>query len=113
MAKKGEIPSLENALESGFSELKSGEENIKVEKSENPSTENIGYDHSYGLKINSEEKRERFISKPIKATKTIVEKPIDVKIEQKGAVETPVVKNKKEVLDSPSSNIGDDFDVSW
>ena len=113
MARKGEIPSLENALESGFSELKSGEENIKVEKSKNPSKENIGYDHSYGLKINSEEKRERFISKPIKATKTIVEKSIDVKIEQEEVSDAPVVKNKKEVLDSPTSNIGDDFDVSW
>ena len=113
MARKDEIPSLENALESGFSELKSGEQNIKVEKKKNQSKKNDEYDRSYGLKIDAEENRERFISKPIKATKTIVEKPIDSKVEQKKVSSTPVDKNKKEILDSPTSNIGDDFDVSW
>ena len=113
MAKKDEIPSLENALESGFSELKSGEQNIKVEKKKNQSKENDEYDRSYGLKIDAEESRERFISKPIKATKTIVEKPIDVKVEENVVDEAPIIDNKKEILDSPTSNIGDDFDVSW
>lgn len=113
MARKDEIPSLENALESGFSELKGGEQNIKLEKKENQNKENEEYDRSYGLKIDAEEKRERFISKPIKATKTIVEKPIDIKIEQKKISKAPVIDNKKEILNSPTSNIGDDFDVSW
>ena len=113
MARKDEIPSLENALESGFSELKSGEENIIVEKSKNTIKEDFEYGRSYGLKIDAEESRERFISKPIKATKTIVEKPIDVKLEQKVVGEVPIIDNKKEILDSPTSNIGDDFDVSW
>ena len=113
MARKDEIPSLENALESGFSELKSGEQNIKVENKKNQSKENDEYDRSYGLKIDAEENRERFISKPIKATKTIVEKPIDIKVEQEKISETPVVENKKKILNSPTSNIGDDFDVSW
>ena len=46
MARKDEIPSLENALESGFSELKSGEQNIKVENKKNQSKENDEYDRS-------------------------------------------------------------------
>lgn len=113
MARKDEIPSLENVLERSFSELNSGEQNIVVEKSKNSIKKDIEYGRSYGLKIDAEESRKRFISKPIKATKTIVEKAIDAKKEEKVMSEATIVDNKKQVLDSPTSNIGDDFDVSW
>jgi len=113
MARKDEIPSLENALESGFSELKSGEENIKVETGENKNKESARYDHSYGLKIDAKETREKFISRPITATKKTVEEPIDAKPNNEKKVESPVVKEENKILDSPTSNIGDDFDVSW
>ncbi len=113
MARKDVIPSLENTLESGFSELKGGEEDIIVEHSDESKQPNIEYEPAYGLKINAEESRETFISKPIKATKKIVENSIEVK-EQPGDIEeTTVVTSKTEILDSPTSNIGDDFDVSW
>ena len=113
MARKEVIPSLENALESGFSELKGGEENIIIEHSDESKQSNIKHEPAYGLKINAEESRETFISKPIKATKKIVEDSIEVK-EQPGEIdETTVVTSKTEILDSPTSNIGDDFDVSW
>jgi hypothetical protein len=35
MVKKDVIPNLENALENGFSELKTGEENFKLKKGGN------------------------------------------------------------------------------
>ena len=112
MAKKDIIPNLENALESGFSELKTGEENIKIEKSDKPKEENERFDHSYGVKINAEENRGTFISKPIKATKQVVERSIEFK-EKEPKNEQQEIIIKTEVLDTPSSKIGDDFDVSW
>ena len=112
MAKKDIIPNLENALESGFSELKTGEGNIKIEKPEEPKKENERFDHSYGMKINAEENRGKFISKPIKATKQVVEKSIEFK-EKEPKNEQQEIIIKTEVLDTPSSKIGDDFDVSW
>ena len=112
MAKKDVIPNLEKALESGFSELKAGEENIKIEKPKIEQNNQEQVDYSYGLKINAKEERTKFISKPIKATKKIVEKPIEVKQkEPKQKVEE--VTKKNEVVGEPSSKIGDDFDVSW
>ncbi|MBT3419722.1 MAG: hypothetical protein HN433_00890 [Euryarchaeota archaeon] len=112
MARKDVIPNLENALESGFSELKTGEGNIKIEKPEEPKKENERFDHSYGMKINAEENRGKFISKPIKATKQVVEKSIEFK-EKEPTNEQQEIIIKTEVLDTPSSKIGDDFDVSW
>ncbi|MBT4924194.1 MAG: hypothetical protein HOI28_07270 [Euryarchaeota archaeon] len=112
MARKDVIPNLENALESGFSELKTGEGNIKIEKPEEPKKENERFDHSYGMKINAEENRGKFISKPIKATKQVVEKSIEFK-EKEPKNEQQEIIIKTEVLDTPSSKIGDDFDVSW
>jgi hypothetical protein len=112
MAKKDIIPNLENALESGFSELKTGEENIKIEKSHKPKEENERFDHSYGVKINAEENRGTFISKPIKATKQVVERSIEFK-EKEPKNEQQEIITKIEILDAPSSKIGDDFDVSW
>jgi hypothetical protein len=112
MARKDVIPNLENALESGFSELKTGEGNIKIEKPEEPKKENERFDHSYGVKINAEENRGKFISKPIKATKQVVEKSIEFK-EKEPKNEQQEIIIKTEVLDTPSSKIGDDFDVSW
>ncbi|MBT6683920.1 MAG: hypothetical protein HN794_02995 [Euryarchaeota archaeon] len=112
MARKDVIPNLENALESGFSELKTGEGNIKIEKPEETKKENERFDHSYGMKINAEENRGKFISKPIKATKQVVEKSIEFK-EKEPKNEQQEIIIKTEVLDTPSSKIGDDFDVSW
>ncbi len=112
MVKKDIVPNLESALESGFSELKSGEENIKVEKSEVIKPENEKFEGTYGLKINAEENRTKFISKPIKATKKIVEASIEVEDEEP-EVEIVAVIEKKEILEAPSSKLGDDFDVSW
>jgi hypothetical protein len=112
MARSKDIPNLEAALERDFSELKAGEENIKLEKSEKVILEDV-LEPKYGLKIDAIESREKFISKPIEATKKIVEEPIDVK--QDGDVKNDDVKHVEErkILSEPTSKIGDDFDVGW
>ncbi len=113
MARKDEVPSLEDALESGFSELKAGEENIKVEKVDVLDSKKEDYDPSYGVVINAKEDRKTFISKPIKATKKVVEKSLEVK-EVKVSKEKSLDKvTEKKILPTPTSNIGDDFDVAW
>ena len=112
MVKKDVIPNLENALESGFSELKTGEENIKVDKSEIKKYEDEKFEGTYGLKINAEESRTKFISKPIGATKKTVEIPIEVKVDEEKKVAIGAIE-KIEILETPSSTLGDDFDVSW
>jgi hypothetical protein len=112
MVKKDVIPNLENALENGFSELKTGEENFKLEKGEMEKLETEKFEGTYGLKINAEESRTTFISKPIGATKKTVDTPIEVKVDQEKTVVVEAIE-KKEILENPSSKLGDDFDVSW
>ncbi len=104
------MPSLENALETGFSELNTGEENIVVEEKVASKGDSEQHIPEYGLKINVEETREVFFAKPIKATIKTVEKPIDAAPE---IIEEKEVIIKNEVLKSPSSKIGDDFVVDW
>ena len=112
MVRKKGVPSLEGALEEGFSELKAGEENIKIDEKVSAIDKEVS-NPKYGLKINAVESRGKFISKPIKATKKIVDKPIDAKSET--IVEDEENKNIviQKVVNSPSSKIGDDFDVGW
>ena len=112
MARNKDIPNLEAALERDFSELKAGEENIKIEESKKRILEDV-LEPKYGLKIDAVESREKFISKPIEATKKIVEAPIEVK--QKQDTENEDINNVKErkILSEPTSKIGDDFDVGW
>ena len=113
MVRKKDVPNLEDALESSFSELNKGEENIKIEeRPKKIQTELVK--PKYGLKIDSLESREKFISKPIAATKKIVDAPINA-TENKNVERNNDKKSVKEqkVLDSPTSNIGDDFDVGW
>ena len=112
MARNKDIPNLEAALERDFSELKAGEENIKIEERKNEVLEDV-LKPKYGLKIDSVEVREKFIPKPIEATKKIVEQPIEVK--QDEDVKNDDVKHAKErkILNEPTSKIGDDFDVGW
>jgi hypothetical protein len=110
MARKENVPSLEGALEVGFFELKKGEGNIKIEEGPQPSLDIEKHKPGYGVKINAKETRDVFVSKPITATKQVVEKPIAV-VEE---IEEVIVESKtQKVMASPSSKIGDDFDVDW
>jgi len=110
MAGKKKMPSLENALEAGFSELNAGEENIVIEEKATQKVDSEQHVPEYGLKINVEENREVFFAKPIRATMKTVEESIDTTPEIVEEVEVVV---KQEVLDSPSSKMGDDFAVDW
>tara|TARA_S200000501_G_scaffold66870_1_gene58247 strand:- start:4922 stop:5260 length:339 start_codon:yes stop_codon:yes gene_type:complete len=112
MARNKDIPNLEAALERDFSELKAGEENIKIEESKKKVSEEV-LEPKYGLKIDAVESREKFISKPIEATKKIVEDSIEVKQNEDTKKEDVAPIKEKEILNEPTSKIGDDFDVGW
>ena len=112
MARKEDVPNLEDALEKGFAELKVGEENIVIDDKISVNDKDP-IEPKYGLKIESVESRQKFISKPIQATKKTVEKPIDVKPIDVVKDEVDENFNVQKVVSSPSSKIGDDFDVGW
>ena len=112
MAQKREIPNIEDALEKGFAELKVGEERINI----NLATEIIQEDKpkpQYGLKIDAVENRGKFISNSINATKKTVEKPIEVKQVTGKEDSQPAAVKEQKILDTPTSKVGDDFDVGW
>jgi len=109
--RKSEVPSLADALAKGFAELKTEEENslpldevpvppevvepIEAEPSQKP---------QYGRPAQHKGQESSFIVTP--------DMPIDSAIndaEVTEKVELPVV----EVLDKPSTSLGDDFDVEW
>lgn len=128
------IPNLEDALASGFAELKIGEKKIKSTepKKEQPidnSTEEIqptvSTEPKYGYKIDAVEPRESFVVKPNSAT-TETKQGLDItspaeeeriaqekaRLEAEALAQQPQ-KPKQEIKDKPSSTIGDDFDVAW
>tara|TARA_B100000900_G_scaffold113424_1_gene94921 strand:+ start:159 stop:497 length:339 start_codon:yes stop_codon:yes gene_type:complete len=112
MARKREIPNIEDALEKGFAELKVGEERIST----NEATEIIHEDTpkpQYGLKIDAVENRGKFISNSINATKKTVEKPIEIKQLKREEDNQPAAVKAQKILDTPTSKVGDDFDVGW
>jgi len=113
MAKDEPIPELEEILQSNFSEMKIGEE--KFSRSE-PVEEKVTKDKKiiYQERYSSENQTGTITVKPIKATKKIIDEPIKVRDEVlEEVVEGPIEKNVSEVLDAPTTSIGDDFAVEW
>jgi len=127
------IPNLEDALASGFAELKIGESKIKSSEPkeqtiEAPSSETqptIASEPKYGYKIDAVEPRESFVVKPNSATLE-TKRGLDItspaeeeriamenaRLEAEALAQQPQ-KPKQEIKDKPSSTIGDDFDASW
>jgi len=128
------IPNLEDAMASGFSELKVGESKIKASEQqkeqtiEAPSQEiqpTTASEPKYGYKIDAVEPRQSFVVKPNSAT-TETKHGLDItspaeedriaqekaRLEAEALAQLPQ-KPKQEVKDKPSSTIGDDFDVAW
>jgi hypothetical protein len=127
------IPNLEDALASGFAELKIGESNIKSSESkkEQPIEETsqeiqpTASEPKYGYKIDAVEPRQSFVVKPNSAT-TETKQGLDItspaeeerialekaRLEAEALAQLPQ-KPKQEIKDKPTSTIGDDFDVAW
>ncbi|MCH1537254.1 MAG: hypothetical protein L7S48_02465 [Candidatus Poseidonia sp.] len=102
-------PNLDDILARDFAELKSGEEQIKVESS----PEAVQEEHEvpndpvnkpiiYNQKINAQEDRESFAVPPPTRTS-----PTKVESGRATPAETAPI------LKAPTSQLGDDFDVDW
>lgn len=112
-------PSLDEALASGFANLKVGEENLEPIEKPTEKTENSSkIDQKkpvYGQQIRHVENRNSFTVKPSDATQKTLDSPLEVSlppIETEG----PVIEQTSEkttLLDAPSSELGEDFDVEW
>ena len=109
MANDESIPELVKILEHNFAEMKIGED--KFQQNE-PTKQKISEDKKiiYQERYSSENQTGSITVKPIKATKKIIDVGIEVEDE---VIEQPVEKIMKEVLDAPTSSIGDDFAVEW
>ena len=99
------VPSLEDALKTGFSELKVGEANIKNPENETPvpSQEAVPAQQPilYNQKFEAVEDRAEFVvNTPVQSNQSTPKPPKD----SSAGVE---------VVDEASSSIGDDFDVDW
>ncbi len=67
----------------------------------------------YQEKYSSENQTGTVVVKPIKATKEIIDSPIEVKDEEEVNEVEVIQKKVVSVLDKPSSSVGDEFDVEW
>ncbi len=67
----------------------------------------------YQEKYSSESQTGTIVVKPIKATKEIIDTPIEVKDEEENNEVEVVQEETVSILDKPSSSVGDDFDVGW
>ena len=113
MANEDSVPELEKLLEDNFAEMKIGEDKFQQNepaKQKIIETKKIIYQERYS----SENQTGTITVKPIKATKDVIHAPIDVKEE---TIEEVIEQQKddieKQVLDAPTSSIGDDFAVDW
>lgn len=98
-------PNLDDVLSKGFSELKIGEENIVSKNSDEPVVEEPSNDSNpidYGKKIQSKEDRESFVV-TAPAMGSSAEEGKDTQSDEK----------KQDILKTPTSQLGDDFDVEW
>ena len=112
MANDEPIPELEDILEKNFSEMKIGEENFNLPNKELKKDIEEKKKIIYQEKYSSESQTGTIVVKPIKATKKIIDTPIEVKDEEENN-EVEIVQEKVAILNKPSSSVGDDFDVGW
>ena len=107
------VPELKEILDKNFSEMKIGEENFQQTKSE--LTDKVAEKKKiiYQEKYSSESQTGTLVVKPIKATKEIIDSPIEVKNEKKNNDVEIIQEKVVSILNRPSSSFGDDFDVEW
>ena len=107
------VPELKEILDKNFSEMKIGEENFQQTKSELTNKVAEKKKIIYQERYSSESQTGTLVVKPIKATKEIIDSPIEVKNEKKNN-EVEIIQEKVvSILNRPSSSFGDDFDVEW
>ena len=107
------VPELKEILDKNFSEMKIGEENFQQTKSE--LTDKVAEKKKiiYQEKYSSESQTGTLVVKPIKATKEIIDSPIEVKNEKRNNEDEIIQEKVVSILNRPSSSFGDDFDVEW
>ena len=113
MANDESIPELKDILDKNFSEMKIGEENFQQPKSELTDKLEEKKKIIYQEKYSSESQSGTLVVKPIKATKKIIDSPIEVKNEEEDNEVEVIQEEVVSILDKPSSSVGDDFDVEW
>lgn len=99
-------PNLDDVLARDFAELKVGEANIKVEEEQSvepPAPETVQPPVVYNQKIDAIEDRTAFSVAPPSTGS-------EEEVEGEDEAEEPA---PQEVLQAPTSSIGDDFDVAW
>ena len=107
------VPELKEILDKNFSEMKIGEENFQQTKSELTNKVVEKKKIIYQERYSSESQTGTLVVKPIKATKEIIDSPIEVKKEKKNNEVEIIQEEVVSILDKPSSSFGDDFDVEW
>ena len=107
------VPELKEILDENFSEMKIGEENFQQTKSELTNKVVEKKKIIYQEKYSSESQTGTLVVKPIKATKEIIDSPIEVKNEKKNNDVEIIQEKVVSILNRPSSSFGDDFDVEW
>ena len=107
------VPELKEILDENFSEMKIGEENFQQTKSELTNKVVEKKKIIYQEKYSSESQTGTLVVKPIKATKEIIDSPIEVKNEKKNNDGEIIQEKVVSILNRPSSSFGDDFDVEW
>ena len=113
MANDEKVPELEEILEKNFAEMKIGED--KFQQNE-PAKQNISISKKiiYQERYSSENQTGTITVKPIKATKDTIHASIDIKDETiDKVIEQQQDEVETQVLDAPTSSIGDDFAVDW
>ena len=93
--------------------MKIGEENFNLPNKELKKDIEEKKKIIYQEKYSSENQTGTVVVKPIKATKEIIDSPIEVKDEGEDNEIENVQKEIVAILDKPSSSVGDDFDVEW
>jgi len=113
MANNENVPELEKILEKNFAEMKIGEEKFQQHETTEQNIPKIDKKIIYQERYSSENQTGTITVRPISATKKVIDAPIETTEVVEKVVEEVLEDSRQEILEKPTSSIGEDFAVDW
>ena len=113
MANDEKVPELEKILEKNFAEMKIGEEKFQQHETTEQNIPRIDKKIIYQERYSSENQTGTITVRPISATTEVIDSPIETTEVVEEVLEEIVEDSRQEILEKPTSPMGEDFVVDW
>ena len=113
MANDEKVPELEEILEKNFAEMKIGEDKFQQHETTKQNIPMIDKKIIYQERYSSENQTGTITVRPISATTKVIDVPIETTEVVEEVVEEVLEDSRQEILEKPTSSMGEDFAVDW